>query len=186
MNTRISTRTTRHLAVLQTGTLWAGPVVVNWQSSDLAQFPTAYASVLAATMGVKLETKSTSTAEPSSGMTTSTTAGIAVGAVLAVAFMFGLAIYCCLRKRKKTEHPTVPEMSGHSSGFKSMLRGNWRGEMDGGSQPVEIDSRKVLVIPGPPVELEAEQLRRGSSDAAAAAATATQNNGVSCLGRNGL
>ncbi|KAH7394776.1 hypothetical protein BKA66DRAFT_455799 [Pyrenochaeta sp. MPI-SDFR-AT-0127] len=45
-------------------------------------------------------------------------------------------------------------MSGQSAGFKKFFGGKWRAEADGESQPVEIDSRDVFVIPCPPAELE--------------------------------
>jgi hypothetical protein len=110
-------------------------------------------------MGVTIRTEATSplasvaTQEASS---TGAKAGIAIGAILGVALLAGLVIICCLHQRmKKWQHLKVPEMSGQPSGLMRLLRGNWGGEMDGSSQPVEIDSRQVVVVPGPPAELEA-------------------------------
>jgi hypothetical protein len=110
-------------------------------------------------MGVTIRTEATSS--PASvatqeALSTGAKAGIAIGAILGVALLAGLVIICCLRQRKKKrQHPIVSEMSGQSSGLRRLLKGNWRGEMDGSSQPVEIDSRQVVVVPGPPAELEA-------------------------------
>jgi NAD(P)-dependent dehydrogenase (short-subunit alcohol dehydrogenase family) len=82
-------------------------------------------------------------------------AGIGVGAVLGFVALGALLILLLLRRKKKLQHPTVPEMDGQPSGFKRFLGGKWRAEAEAKSEPVEIDSRGIKVIPGPPVELEA-------------------------------
>lgn len=137
--------------VLASGRLFAEPVRVLWQSSDLSAFPNAYATSLAATMGVKFSVESS--------ISTGAKAGIAIGAVLGFALLAGAIAVLVLRRRRKAQCPSMPEnmaeMSGHSTGLKKLFRGKWRAEMDGGSQPAEIDSRKVYVVPGPPAELEA-------------------------------
>lgn len=95
-------------------------------------------------------------------LSTGVEAGITIGAVLGVALLIGVVVFCLLR-RKKARHPDVPEMSEQTSGFKKLLQGRWRVELDGKFQSVEIDSRKVYVVPGPPAELEAPQYHREES-----------------------
>jgi hypothetical protein len=147
----------RSETVLTTGTLFAPPLVVLWQSSDLSLFPNAYATALAATVGVSIGTQSpdSETSSHTSSLSTGTKAGISVGAMIGIAFVAGLIVYFCLRQRKKARHSDIPELSGQSSGFKTMFHGKFRAEMEGTSKPTEVDSRNVVVIPGSPVELEA-------------------------------
>jgi LPXTG-motif cell wall-anchored protein len=105
-------------------------------------------------------------------LSTGAKAGIALGAVLGFALIAGAIAVLVLRKRKKAQVPRIPqdvaEMPSHSAGLKRLFRGKWRAEMDGDSQPVEIDSRKVYVVPGPPAELEAPQHELSRSPSVAA------------------
>lgn len=151
-DTVIQGRTYSSQTVLSTGTLFAEPVTVLWQSSDLSRFPGAFATSLAAKMEV-------SYGEQQPSLTTGAKAGIAVGAVFGFALLVGALIVLYRRKRKETRQAGLPEdmaeMPGNSPGLKKMFRGKWRAEMDGESQAVELDSKKVHVAPGPPAELEA-------------------------------
>lgn len=148
-------RTIRPEIVLSSGVLFAEPVTVIWRSSDLSNFPTAYATALATEMGVEMNAGP----QPSPTLSARARAGIAAGAVLGVIFLFGSMMCFCMRKRNKARQHDFPEgmaeMPGHSAGLKRMFRGKWRAELDGRSQPTELDSRKVYIMPGPPVELEA-------------------------------
>jgi hypothetical protein len=163
-DTIISGTTYSSPTLLASGRLFAEPVRVLWQSSDLSNFPSAYATSLAAKMGVEIGDK------PS--LSTGAKAGIALGAVLGFALIAGAIAVLVLRKRKKAQVPRIPqdvaEMPSHSAGLKRLFRGKWRAEMDGDSQPVEIDSRKVYVVPGPPAELEAPQHELSRSPSVAA------------------
>jgi hypothetical protein len=113
-------------------------------------------------MGVAIRDE-TSVTKSSSGMQIGVKASIAIGAILAIAMLGGILVLFRLRKRKRMRLPDLPEMSGQSSGLKRLFHGKWRAEMEAKSERVEIYSRKALVIPGPPVELEASQTqtRRG-------------------------
>jgi hypothetical protein len=115
-------------------------------------------------MGVKIGDK------PS--LSTGAKAGIAIGAILGFSLIAGAIAVLVLRKRRKAQVPGMPEdvaeMPSHSAGLKRLFRGKWRVEMDGDSQPVEIDSRKVYVVPGPPAELEAPQHEQSRNPSVAA------------------
>jgi hypothetical protein len=159
----------RASTVLSTGTLWAEPVSIYWKSSDLSLFPTAYATSLASAIGVPFSADVPPNAFPIPppspvGLNAGAKAGIVVAAFLGVALLIGALILLFLRRRRqRIRHPDVPEMTGQDSGFKTMLAGKWRAEVDGDSNPVEIDSRNALVIPGSPVELEDSQGGRSGS-----------------------
>jgi hypothetical protein len=148
-----------------TGTVWAEPVSVYWQSSDLSLFPSAYATSLASAMNVPFlsatsPTSSTLPTRTPEALSVGAKAGIGVGAFFGVAIIAGALVFVSLRRRKRQksmQHPDLPEMNGQDSGFKRMFAGKWRAEVDGSSKPVEIDSRNVMVMPGSPVELEGSQ-----------------------------
>jgi hypothetical protein len=140
--------------ILTSGTAVAEPMLVYWQSSDLSNFPSAYAASLASLLNLPLEATTTT----ATGLSTSAKDGISVGAALGSLTLSIVLIMLFLRHRKRkraAQHPAVPEMSGFSSGFRSFMNGRWRSEAEGKSEPVEMDSRSVNVIPGPPVELDA-------------------------------
>jgi hypothetical protein len=154
----------RSPTVLSSGLAQAQAVTVRWQSSDLSSFPSAYAASLASLVAMPVGPTSSSsslslvTSSPppiTHGLSTGGKAGIGVGAVLGFVALGALLILLLLRRKKKLQHPTVPEMNGQPSGFKRFLGGKWRAEAEAKSEPVEIDSRGIKVIPGPPVELEA-------------------------------
>ena len=165
--TESTVSTDYYTTVVSSGTLWAEPVVVYWKSSDLSHFPSAYASILASAMGLTAEDETSATGS-SSGIQTGVKAGITIGAIFAVAVFGGILVFLRLRMRKRMRRPDLPEMSGQSSGLKRLFHGKWRAEMETKSEPVEIDSRKVLVIPGPPVELDGSQIQRRRSEDTAA------------------
>lgn len=164
----------RSETVLSSGTLFAEPVTIIWQSSDLSKFPSAYATALAATMGVKLQEnfqpdlRADSSGEAAAGLSVGAKVGIALGAVLGFALLIGAAVMLFLRRRKKAKQsleldgrtePAV-EMPGYSSGFKRFFRGRWRAEADGRMQRAEMETEKVFELPVPPAELEAPQHRQ--------------------------
>jgi hypothetical protein len=169
LNLVSSTTTVRSQTVFSTGTVWAEPVSVYWQSSDLSLFPSAYATSLASAMGVPFSVASlpSSSAPPTpapTGLSTGAKVGIAIGAVLGISLFIGALLLFFLRHRGKfVRHPEIPEMTGQDSGFKTMFAGKWRAEVDGSSKPIEIDSRNVMVVPGSPVELEDSQGGRSGS-----------------------
>jgi hypothetical protein len=157
---------------LTSGTARAGPMTVYWQSSDLSNFPSAYAASLASLLNLTLEattTSSTVSSTPIPGpsgtpgptatsLSTGAKVGISVGTALGSLALSIVLIMLFLRHRRRkraAQDSAVPEMSGVSSGFRSFVNGAWRSEAEGKSDPVEMDSRNVNVIPGPPVELDA-------------------------------
>ncbi|KAH6865883.1 hypothetical protein BKA58DRAFT_390392 [Alternaria rosae] len=162
---------------MTSGTALASPLRVYWQSSDLSSFPSDYASSLASVIGVPFgdtSTKPTNTTTPpsappstksnrkSSSRSPGAIAGIAVGVGALVIASIVILLY--LRRRRKRQrrlqHPDVPEMEGSSRGLKRFMGGKWRAETDGTSQPVEAGSGSVVIIPGPPVELDGTQRER--------------------------
>jgi hypothetical protein len=153
--------------VLASGRLSAEPVRVLWQSSDLSSFPSDYATSLDAMMGVKFGIESSLAATKGvnlgvkSTSSTGVRSGIAIGAALGFSLLVGPIALLILRRRRKARYPSdserIAEMSDHPTSFKEFLRAKWKAEMDGSSQPAEIDSNNVYVVPGPPAELEASQ-----------------------------
>ncbi|KAF2009395.1 hypothetical protein BU24DRAFT_473535 [Aaosphaeria arxii CBS 175.79] len=149
-------------------TLFADPVTVYWQSTDLSLFPSKYASSLASAIGISVGTQtltlgpktlssttSSSTLNQQGVLSTGAKAGIGVGTVIGAALLVGVAFMFFLRlRRRKRQEPAVAELSGHSSGYKRFFGGKLRAEMEGKALPVEIDSKSVCVVPGPPAELE--------------------------------
>lgn len=149
---------------LTSGIAQVYPTSVYWQSSDLRDFPSAYAASLASLLNLPLEATTTSSTVSSTRMpgstslSTSAKVGIGVGTALGSLALSIILIMLFLRHRKRkraAQKPAVPEMSGASSGFRSFMNGRWRSEAEAKSEPVEMDSRNVNVIPGPPVELDA-------------------------------
>lgn len=166
---------TMHLnwANLDAGVAWAEPITIHWQSSDLTRFPSAYATSIAAWMGVTMEAQPTSAASglptlsgvgqselSKSGIPEGVIIGFSVGAFAGLAVLTGVIIYWLRRRRRKhhafaTEHGLATELSNHSTGLRSWIRGRWRAEMDGREAPVEIDSKNIHTSSGPIAELEA-------------------------------
>ncbi|PVI00690.1 hypothetical protein DM02DRAFT_707755 [Periconia macrospinosa] len=150
----------------------AQPVEIYWQEKDLSLFPTDYASSLATKIGVRFPANTpppaspasppsiapaTSTPEATHNLSTATRAGIGVGSVLGalalVATIVTLIWWRIRRKRGETADIEVVEMEG-SGIFKKFLRGKWRSEVGGRSEPVEMDARGVRIVAGPPAEME--------------------------------
>jgi hypothetical protein len=158
------------------GTAYASPFLVWWQSSDLTNFPEDYASSIASVIkvpfGDKSNISSNSTAPPltpppantsdqGSKLSPDAIAGMAVGIVIFVIFIVVLGLYLWRRrKQQRIQHPDVAEMEGSSRGLKHFVGGRWRAEQDGTSQLVEAGSTSVRIIPGPPVELDNTPLER--------------------------
>lgn len=173
----------KNTTVFSSGTAYAHPLTIYWQSIDLSHFPSNYASSLATQMGVHFpSTKpapgaSTNIVQPTSTLaftaatakiSTGTKAGIGVGSVLG-AFVLVAAVFTILRLRRGTQkvYNSYPQTGGmplndveleKPAGVTAaaevdgnQLQMPW--EADGRQLPVEIDSRNVKIIPGPPVEL---------------------------------
>jgi hypothetical protein len=173
--------TLRRLTEVASGTAYAHPFEVYWQSSDLYSFSEDYASSLAAVIKVPFtastssnNTPPASTSPPTnptnptnqgSGLSPGAIAGIAVG--IGSFVILGIVFLLYLRRRKqqrKRQHPNVVELEGSSRGLKHFMGGKWRAEQDGSSQPVEAESRSVMIVPGPPVELDSRHVDRGRLD----------------------
>ncbi|KAF3006077.1 hypothetical protein E8E13_011029 [Curvularia kusanoi] len=110
-------KTIRSKTVLSSGTLFAEPVTVLWKSSDLSNFPTAYATALAAEMGFNLSPELPDYTATDSPSTVSAGAkyGIAVGALFGSIFLFSLIVYLvylCVRKHRKARQGYLPEGIG--------------------------------------------------------------------------
>jgi hypothetical protein len=169
-------------SVISSGTAYALPTLVYWQSSDLSAFPSAYASSLAAVLKIPFGNQTTTSHSSSPTSTPTSTpipsnisksstelspgaqAGIGVGVVAAVILSVIALLYLWRRhkrQRQRIAHSGISEMEGGSNGLKRFLGGKWRAETDGTSEPVEAESRSIFVIPGPPVELE--DTRRGEA-----------------------
>ena len=162
--------------IISSDTAIAHPMEVYWQLKDLSLFLSDYASSLATRIGASFGTTTAAFPALTStiiGPTSSTTqlistvksklnqgakVGLGVTAVFGVLALSTAIFLVMIWRRKKQalrDAPTVPEMSGNSRGLRIFLRGEWKAEVDGESHPIEIDSRGVIVIPGPPVGLEA-------------------------------
>lgn len=150
---------------MTSGTAYALPFIVWWQSSDLPNFPEDYASSLASMIKVPFgdtsNNSSSSIASPAnprdqgSKLSPSAIAGIAVGIVTLVISIVVLGLY--LRRRQKQQciqHRDEAEMEGSSMELKHFVGGRRRAEQDGTSQPVEAGSTSVGIIPGATVELD--------------------------------
>lgn len=172
----------KNTTVLSSDNAWARPFEVFWQARDLRDFPEDYASSLATKIGVPFAlttppspgstitvAQSTSTSAPAAPglstaapqLNTAAKAGIGAGAAMGALLLISVVVLIWRRRWKRRKQasisiPGVPEMSGNSSGLKSFMEGKWRAEVDGDESqiPVEVDSKSVKIIPGPPVELE--------------------------------
>ncbi|KAF3003526.1 hypothetical protein E8E13_005453 [Curvularia kusanoi] len=172
------------IAQMDAGVALAEPITVYWQSSDLTRFPRAYATSMASYMSVTLESQSAdlmssvsttsgTTNAPKDNVTGTTARGVSKGAMVVIilsavvgaALLAGAAFFCLRRRRRQRQrqqqqafseqHGAATELPNHSSGFKSLIRGRWRAEMEVKPAPVEIDSGKVYTSAGLIAELEA-------------------------------
>jgi hypothetical protein len=170
----------RDLSDMASGTAYAHPFVVYWQSSDLSKFPSDYASSIALMINVPFGDLTTTASAPpspptpptppppptnpsnrSSGLKPGAIAGIAVGVVMLVISSVVLGLYFWRRrKQQRLQHTDAVELEGSSRGLKHFVGGKWRAEQDGTSQPVEAGSTSVKIIPGPPVELDSTPAER--------------------------
>jgi len=149
-----------------TGTATASPIIVYWHSSELYQFPSDYAYSLASVIKVPFGEK-TSTPTPKGpnrrpSLSPGAIAGIAIGTGALVISSIVALLYLWRRRkqRQRLQHPGISEMEGSSRGLKRFVGGKWRAETDGTSSPVEAGSGSVMIIPGPPVELDGTQRER--------------------------
>lgn len=159
------------ITTIATGLAVADPVIVAWQIDDVSHFPNEYVKSLVARYSVpapaSTSTPTTNALEPtvapaSDGLSTGTQVGIGVGVALAAALAGSLFIFWCLRRRRKasaTEEPdvVVPEMEDQDHAHTErrwFFGGRWRSEVDAQVTQNELDSKTVLVVPGPPAELE--------------------------------
>lgn len=150
----------------------ANPIMLFFEEKDLSSMPTPEASSLAQIAGIDYTPAPASTSSlpretglPAQGnqLSTGGKAGIGVGAVIG-ALLVGIAIFFILRRKRKTPaDPTIPttetiaEMEDQDKTLahrKWFLGGKWRNESAAEEQQHELDSRGVVVVPGPPVELE--------------------------------
>ena len=164
----------RDLSDMASGTAYAHPFEVYWQSSDLSNFPVDYASSIPLMINVPFGNLTTTTSAPasspvpptnpskrSSGLKPGAIAGIAVGVVTLVISSVVLGLYFWRRrKQQRLQHTDAVELEGSSRGLKHFVGGKWRAEQDGTSQPVEAGSTSVKIIPGPPVELDSTPAER--------------------------
>lgn len=164
----------KNTTVVLTGTKIVVPIEVEWQRNDLTLFPPAYASSVATQVGIEFTATPTispglsSSFPPPTGKLSNVTGryamseemktGIGVGSTmggLACGATILTSIWWIRGRKKRVPHPNDPELAAHSRGLRIFLKGKWRAEAEGLSQPVETDGRSVIIIPGPPVELEA-------------------------------
>jgi hypothetical protein len=78
----------------------------------------------------------------------------------------GIIIAFLLRKKRAkaqtTDQATTPELEDQEETLakrKWFLKGRWRSEVEAKADPQELDSKNIKFIPGPPVELEALEVR---------------------------
>ncbi|KAF2788388.1 hypothetical protein K505DRAFT_366510 [Melanomma pulvis-pyrius CBS 109.77] len=178
-----STITASNITTILWGTAIADPIVVGWQVEHMSNFPSAYASSLAEKIGVALAVSSaaptssssvprqadtplpTPPQSPHNRLSIGAQAGIGAGVALG-SIMLGAMVLFILRRKSALAAPTpetsgVAEMEDHDhmlASKKWYLFGKWRNEHDGEERRHELDSRSVNVIPGPPVELPANEL----------------------------
>jgi hypothetical protein len=143
---------------------------------------TASSAVPASTSRLPQQTNSSSpsSASKSPHLTGGQIAGISIGVILAVALVgVGFFLLYTRKRRKATalgvNGSQLPEMEGQSSGIgRWFWPGQWRPkskvqelnanvsdcELDGEGVRPELDSRAVVIVPGEPVELDAEEAQR--------------------------
>jgi len=147
---------------------------------------TASSAVPASTSSLPQPTSSSSSPSQSKSprLPGGTIAGIVIGVILAVALVGVVLFLVYVRKRCITDHTMgvnetqLPEMEGQSSGIvKWFSTGRWRQddskrkaqelnanggeyELDGEGPRQELDSRAVVVVPGGPVELDADESQK--------------------------
>jgi hypothetical protein len=103
--------------IVSSGTALADPVLVYWQSSDVAAFPTGYQTYLQSLIGSPLQA-GTNTGTPASppilalsGLSTGAKAGIGVGAAIGgilLCVTVGALVLRRRRKKRQQEYPSVP------------------------------------------------------------------------------
>ena len=162
---------TPNLTTVSKGTKLCDPQIVFWASKEMSLFPSDYSTSIASIIRVPLATipvtidNTTPTALPKPhsksrlSLSPGAKAGIIVGS-LADLLLLGLAAAVVTRKirryRASMRSETLPpELPGETAGWKTFLGGRWRAEKEVVSEPQELESRSVVVVPGPPAELEA-------------------------------
>lgn len=166
--------TYRNTTVLSSGTAYAHPLTIYWQSTDLSRFPSSYASSLATQIGVPFPATtpapgaSTNIVQPTSNSVLTaataktsrkTQAGIGVGSVLG-ALILGAAVFTILWLRRRRHqisdsNPQETDISFGGSVVGNYAVGDLMIEVEGHQLqiPIEIDSRSVQIVTGPPVEI---------------------------------
>ncbi|KAH7382131.1 hypothetical protein BKA66DRAFT_570433 [Pyrenochaeta sp. MPI-SDFR-AT-0127] len=175
----VRTSTLSNLTTITTGVAIAKPWFIAWESKDLSQFPSSYATSLASKIGVTLSGMATPASSSSlprqtdlppsnPSMSTGAKAGIGVGAVVGAALLLGALTILFLRRRKKyapaaveeeEEDMGVAEMEDQDRELadrKWFVGGQWRNEVRTEEKQHELDSKTVHVVPGPPAELDGE------------------------------
>lgn len=156
-----------------TGTLWAEPVVVYWQSTDLLNFPSDYATSLMPKMGLS----SVETASIGSGSRDATgtdavaalkvgaIAGITIGCVSFAALLVGLVNCLCLRRRRQgqvsgTQQDLFTDTPDQLPAMRMIIGEDYRVELDARKHHAEVECRQAPIEIGSDVftaivELEA-------------------------------
>jgi hypothetical protein len=179
-----STSTLSSVTTLTTAIAYEDGLNIMWEISDLPKFPPAYATSLAKRIGVSftpapspgsssslVQQTSLPPQQPNSQpkvLSTAAKAGVGVGAVLGFLFLLsiGIALLFVRRRRKRAVQSTQPatsEMEDQDATLASRkwyLGGRWRNEAEVKTDPRELDSRAVHVVPGPPAELDSGERER--------------------------
>ncbi|KAF2727106.1 hypothetical protein EJ04DRAFT_595982 [Polyplosphaeria fusca] len=158
----------------------ADPKYVYWKRSDLSLFPSEYATSLAKKIGITLPALSPSATssratlpasssraaspQPPHKLTSGVLTGIVVGVVAFLALL-SIILFILYHRRRKARSATpsqqgdMAEMEESDEALakrKWFLGGKWRSEVEVQEKTHELHSRNVRIVPGPPVELDAE------------------------------
>lgn len=180
----------RSKTVMTQGYALANPIFLAFRDTDLASLPTAEASSMAQIVGLDFTAPATPASttslpretNPSFSLQESSTparnqlsagakAGIGIGATVGALVIGFLIVFLLKRKRARTSptDPTIPttegpaemeDQDGSLASRKWFLGGRWRNETAAEEIKLELDSRDVFVVPGPPVELEGSSWNR--------------------------
>ena len=182
-----STSTMSNVTSVTSGVAHAAALSVQWQAKDLSIFPQDYAVSLAKVIGVSFTPTAAPTSSskpipgssvglpqqtnpPASDLSTGAKAGVGIGAGLGFLLILsiGLAVLTMRRRRRNETNgdvPARPELEDQDEAnreTKWVVGGKWRSEAGIERKIGELDSRPVYVVPGPPVELDVADKRRGS------------------------
>jgi hypothetical protein len=180
-----STWTVSNITTITSALAVADPIIVAWQLKDLSSFPAFYATSIANKIGVSAPTvqdtptlpreTGASAGSPTAPQTLSTPAkvGIGIGSAVGALLIIATIILFWLKSRRKVPHTpvagadAVQEMEDQDKTFakrKWFLGGRWRSEAQSEDVKHELDSKTVHIVPGPPAELEAHDVRPSEGD----------------------